>query len=162
MAAREPGQGDWDWVRTPAAFLTALADGPMPRYVFFLNWSIIVPPAITERYECVNFHCTALPFGRGGHPIENLILRGVAETVITAYRMTSTVDAGPIYGVSPAVSLAGSKAQICARFVQPCAALIRWMVTTEPRPTPQRGEVIPFRRLSAEAYARVWQARVPT
>jgi len=136
-----------DWVRDK------------PRYVFYLNWSKIVPAAITEAYECVNFHCTPLPFGRGGHPIENLILRGHTETVITAHRMTEQVDAGPIYCVSDPVSLAGSKAEILARFVEPVAEMIRDIVDNEPEPREQEGEVVEFKRLPIHECERIWAGR---
>src|SRR5262245_59136556 len=93
------------------------------RYLFFLNYSNHVPSYILNQFECVNFHCSSLPYGRGGHPIENLILRGHTETVITAHRMTEELDAGPIYGVSAPISLAGTKKQIQDRFIRPVAIL---------------------------------------
>lgn len=128
------------------------------RYIFFLNWSEKVSWAV-DSFECVNFHCTRLPDGRGGHPIENLILRGDTETVITAHRMTHELDAGPVYAVSEPISLAGTKEQIQQRFVEPVADLIRYIVKEEPTPTPQVGEPTYFKRLSPEAYAEFWRAR---
>ena len=129
---------------------------PSPRYIFCLNWSDYVPPPLLEQHEVVNFHCTALPYGRGGHPIENMILRGHTETVITAHRMTAEVDAGPIYGVSPPVSLAGTKAEILHRFIQPCVDLIRGIIETEPAPHPQGGGVVRFSRLTPAALRAFW------
>jgi methionyl-tRNA formyltransferase len=137
----------------------ALTFKPRPRYLFFLNWSRVVPPAVVDAIECVNFHCTPLPYGRGGHPIENMLLRGHAETVITAHRMTAEIDAGPIYGIQGSVSLAGTKEEILARFVEPVADLMRWIVETEPAPTPQVGKVVEFQRLTSEAYRQFWEAR---
>lgn len=131
----------------------------LPRYTFFLNWSRYVPASVLGRCECVNFHCTALPYGRGGHPIENLILRGHTETVMTAYRMNEFFDAGPIYGTRGPISLAGTKMMILERFVDPCADLIRWIATTEPLPTPQVGVTMRFGRLSPEAYDQFWATR---
>jgi len=100
-----------------------------------------------------------LPYGRGGHPIENLILRGHTETVITAHRMTEEFDAGPIYGTRGPVSLAGTKDEIVARFVDPVAALMRWIVAEEPTPVPQVGEVVHFRRLPVAMYRDFWAGR---
>ncbi|EOB3231414.1 hypothetical protein ACIJAO_001415 [Campylobacter upsaliensis] len=37
-----------------------------PRYIFFPHWSFIIPKEIYEKYECVVFHMSDLPFGRGG------------------------------------------------------------------------------------------------
>ncbi len=47
-----------------------------PRYIFFPHWSWIIPKEIYEKFECVIFHMTDLPFGRGGSPLQNLIVRG--------------------------------------------------------------------------------------
>ncbi len=128
------------------------------RYIFFLNWSQIVPKEVTDAYECVNFHCTALPYGRGGHPIENLILRGHEETVITAHRMTEVIDGGPVYTVSGPVSLAGTKAEILGRFVGPVAGMIRMIIDREPEPIPQywRDTDPVFKRLPQDELDAVW------
>jgi methionyl-tRNA formyltransferase len=129
------------------------------RYVFFLNWSSYVSPNILRAAECVNFHCTVLPYGRGGGPIENLILRGHTETVITAHRMVEELDAGPIYAQSGPVSLAGTKAEILDRFVEPVVSMIRQIVTEEPEPYPQVGEVVRFSRLPKAEMEALWAAR---
>lgn len=129
------------------------------QYVFCLNWSRRVPQWFTDAYRVVNFHATRLPAFRGGHPIENLILAGHTDTVITAHRMTDELDAGPIYGVSAPISLAGTKVEIQQRFVEPVAELIRYIVKYEPEPKPQMGKPTYFKRLSPEAYAEFWRAR---
>lgn len=129
------------------------------RYMFFVNWSEKVPVHILERAECVNFHCTALPYGRGGHPIENLLLAGKTDTVITAHQMTTAIDAGPIYAVSPSVSLSGTKREIQARFINPVSALIRQIIDTEPTPYAQHGEPTYFQRLQPETYEQFWSGR---
>ena len=40
---------------------------------------------------------TDLPYGRGGSPLQNLILKGKKTTKITAFKMIDKIDAGPIY-----------------------------------------------------------------
>ncbi|WP_201246135.1 hypothetical protein [Halochromatium salexigens] len=57
-----------------------------PRAVFFPHWSYLIPATIHEGWECVIFHMTDLPYGRGGSPLQNLIQRGHRETVLTALR----------------------------------------------------------------------------
>ena len=47
-----------------------------PRFIFFAHWSSIIPKSIHEDFECVIFHMTDLPYGRGGSPLQNLIVRG--------------------------------------------------------------------------------------
>ena len=59
--------GHWTMVGDEA-WLEPTIDHVKARYAFFLNWSAIVPPEILALTECVNFHCTALPCGRGGAP----------------------------------------------------------------------------------------------
>lgn len=68
-----------------------------PRFVFFPHWSWIIPQEIYENYSCVVFHMTDLPFGRGGSPLQNLLVRGIYKTKISAIRVSAGVDAGPVY-----------------------------------------------------------------
>ncbi len=130
-----------------------------PMWVFFLNWSAFWDVREFTRWNHVNFHCSALPYGRGGNPIENLILNGHGQTVITAHQMTNDVDAGPIYGTSGPVSLLGTKADITARFVEPVAKMMRWIIDTNPEPTPQVGEPTYFKRLPPDQYREFWAKR---
>ncbi len=116
-----------------------------PRFVFFLHWSWIVPSEITDTFECVCFHMTDLPFGRGGTPLQNLIIRGLTDTVVTAFRMTSELDAGPVYLKHP-LSLEGSAEEIYLRATETAAEMIARIAATEPKPSAQTGEVTTFRR----------------
>jgi len=116
-----------------------------PRYVFFLHWSWMVPSSIVDAFECVCFHMTDLPFGRGGTPLQNLIARGHRETVMTAFRMTDELDAGPIYLKRP-LSLEDSAQEIYLRATEVSAAMIARIVAEEPEPAPQTGEVTTFTR----------------
>lgn len=52
--------------------------------IFIPHWSYIIPENIYSQYECIVFHMTDLPYGRGGSPLQNLIVRGHTETKITA------------------------------------------------------------------------------
>ena len=40
---------------------------------------------------------TDLPYGRGGSPLQNLIINGHKETMMSALRCVQELDAGPIY-----------------------------------------------------------------
>lgn len=115
------------------------------RYVFFPFWSHKVPKEITDKYECVCFHMTDVPYGRGGSPLQNLILRGHTETVISALRMTDEMDAGPVYMKRP-LSLEGSAQEIYERAAGIIAGMMREIAETEPTPVPQVGEVVEFKR----------------
>jgi methionyl-tRNA formyltransferase len=120
-----------------------------PRYVFFLHWSWLVPDAITDRWECVCFHMTDVPFGRGGSPLQNLIQRGLTETRLTALRMSGELDAGPVYAKVP-LALDGSAEEIYLRASRASLALARDLADREPEPVPQEGEVVTFERRRPE------------
>lgn len=122
-----------------------------PKYVFFPHWSWIVPKDIVDRFECVCFHMTDVPYGRGGSPLQNLVLRGHSETKLTALRMTEVLDAGPVYMKKP-LSLAGSAQEIYERASSLAFDMIREIVEKEPVPVQQTGEVTSFpRRTPAES-----------
>jgi len=116
-----------------------------PRYVFFPHWSYRIPQEIYEAYECVIFHMTDLPYGRGGSPLQNLIQRGHAETKISALRCVAEVDAGPIYAKRP-LYLEGSASEIFLRAAGEIEYMIEEIVRNEPSPEPQRGDVVAFER----------------
>ena len=92
---------------------------------------------------------TDLPFGRGGSPLQNLIVRGVYETKLSAIVCTSELDAGDVY-LKRSLSLHGNAEEIYLR----AAALTRDMmieiVQTQPSPIPQTGNPVVFRRRTPE------------
>ena len=116
-----------------------------PRYVFFPHWSYIIPAEIYERYECVVFHMTDLPLGRGGSPLQNLIGRGIYETKLSALRCVAEVDSGPVYLKRP-LSLHGNAEEIYLRAGRLTEEIILEIVNTNPHPQPQTGEVRTFSR----------------
>lgn len=124
-----------------------------PDYIFLPHWSYIMPREITDRWECVVFHMTDLPYGRGGSPLQNLIVRGHRETKISAIRMTEKIDGGPVY-MKRALSLEGSAQEIFVR----CSDMIfremipRFLDSGKERlsPVPQDGEPVVFKRRKPE------------
>ena len=89
--------GDWHYIDKKEKLDKDYLNILKPRYIFFPHWSWIVPEDILKKYECICFHMTDLPFGRGGSPLQNLIKNGQDKTKISALKMTSIVDSGPIY-----------------------------------------------------------------
>lgn len=142
LASQE--QEGWFWVDTTDELLSVLSRIE-PRYIFFLHWNWLVPKDVWEKYECVCFHMTDVPYGRGGSPLQNLILAGHSETKLTALRMVEELDAGPVYAKCP-LSLAGSAQEIYMRAGKSSFEIIRWMAKTEPEPFPQQGDVTRFKR----------------
>lgn len=119
------------------------------RTIFFPHWSHRIPATIHQRFECVIFHMTALPFGRGGSPLQNLIALGHEETVVTALRCVEALDAGPIYLTRP-LNLAGSAEEIYLRADRVIESMILTLIEERPEPVPQRGEPTVFARRRPE------------
>lgn len=144
--------GRWRVVTHPDDLSPELLAALRPRYVFFPHWSWIVPDEITDAYECVCFHITDVPFGRGGSPLQNLISRGIGKTVVSALQMTSEPDAGPVYG-KRLLGLSGSAEEIYRRAMEVAFDQITWIVDKEPLPVPQQGEPVHFARRKPEQSA---------
>lgn len=122
-----------------------------PEFVFFLHWSWKVPNEILDGFTCINFHMTDLPYGRGGSPLQNLILRGHQETKLTAFRMTDGMDEGPVF-MKEGLTLDGSAQEIYERASRTAASMIERFVKAPNEPTPQDGEITLFsRRKPAES-----------
>ena len=90
-------RGEWFFVSKPEGMSLDFVKKLNPRYIFFLHWSWLVPEELFANYECVCFHMTDVPYGRGGSPLQKLIARGHRETKLTALRMVGELDAGPVY-----------------------------------------------------------------
>jgi len=146
-ASREIG-GYWRWVSSPTELLNALKE-KTPRYIFFFHWSWLVPKTIWKKYECVCFHMTDVPYGRGGSPLQNLILAGHASTKLSALRMVEEMDAGPVYA-KRTLDLSGSAQEIYIRAGRLSAEIMKWMVSVRPDPIPQEGNVTVFTRRKPE------------
>ena len=118
-----------------------------PRYIFFPHWNWKVDSEIFERYECVVFHTAPLPFGRGGSPIQNLILRNIEKTPVCALRMTEMLDGGPIYD-SIEVTLDGTITEIFSKIAVCVEKLIIKICQENIEPIDQSGTVVSFNRLT--------------
>jgi methionyl-tRNA formyltransferase len=113
--------------------------------VFFPHWSYFIPEEVYNNFRCIIFHMTDLPFGRGGSPLQNLIVRGHKETKISAIQRVKEVDAGPVYLKKP-LSLNGSAEEIFIRANRVIEQMIIEILETNPLPSPQQGDVVQFRR----------------
>lgn len=137
--------GEWSYLGSPEELNIEAVRRINPRYIFFLHWSWKVPDQIIDEFECVCFHMTDVPFGRGGSPLQNLIIRGYKDTKLTALQMTNEFDAGPIY-IKELLSLDGNAEQIYIRATYMAAEMINRIIETTPEPFPQEGEVVVFKR----------------
>lgn len=137
------------WAETPQQLEELIVSCPGIRYIFFLHWSWLVPETIWKNYECVCFHMTDVPYGRGGSPLQNLIVRGHTDTMLTALRMVAEMDAGPVYA-KRTLSLEGTAHQIYLRAGKLSLEIIQWMTKHEPEPGPQVGDPVIFKRRKPE------------
>lgn len=139
---------NWVWASTPNE-LNQLVQKYQPRYVFFLHWNWYVPEEIWTRYECICFHMTDVPYGRGGSPLQNLIKAGHKTTKLSALRMEAEMDSGPVY-VKRTMSLDGRAEEIYQRASELSIEIIRWIIATNPTPLQQQGEEKLFKRRKPE------------
>ncbi|MCX6983430.1 MAG: methionyl-tRNA formyltransferase [Lentisphaerae bacterium] len=141
--SRYPGR--WIFVSEREQLTVELLNQVKPRYVFFLHWSWLVPNEIIDQYECVCFHMADVPYGRGGSPLQNLIVRGHSHTKLTALRMTHGFDEGPVY-LKEDLRLEGNAEEIYIRATYLSAKIINRFILEELHPIPQSGDVVVFNR----------------
>ena len=113
--------------------------------IFVAHWSSIIPPEIYASFETIIFHMTDLPFGRGGSPLQNLIVRGYKSTKITALRCTAEVDGGPIY-LKEDLSLDGSAEEVFIRADLIIEEMIVRILRENQKPNEQVGSPVFFQR----------------
>lgn len=137
--------GTWHLITEPESLTPDTIRTLEPRYAFFPHWSWKVPEEILEATECVCFHMTDVPYGRGGSPLQNLIVRGHRRTKLSALRMVDALDAGPVYAQCD-LDLSGSAQEIYERAALLVYDLVAEIVSSEPDPRPQEGKAEIFPR----------------
>lgn len=122
-----------------------------PKYVFFPHWSSIISKDIYTNFECVVFHMTDLPFGRGGSPLQNLIQNGIYKTKISALKVEKSIDSGDIYIKEDLDISKGSAEEI---FINASSIVFNKMIPRflkgDLTPIKQSGEVTTFKRRKKE------------
>lgn len=120
-----------------------------PTYVFIPHWSYIIKPDVYKNFECIIFHMTDLPYGRGGSPLQNLIVRNHENTKISAIKCIDELDAGNVY-LKKDLSLNGSAQEIFQRSSSIICDMIKEIILTKPTPQKQIGEIVKFNRRKPE------------
>ena len=122
-----------------------------PKYIFFPHWSWIIPEDIYKKYECVVFHMTDLPFGRGGSPFQNLIMQEIYDTKVSALKVNEGIDTGDIYIKEPFNISVGSAEE---NFIKLSSIIFKNMIPklldNEILPVEQAGKVTTFKRRAPE------------
>ena len=116
-----------------------------PKTIFFIHWHYIIPKNIYSKFECVAFHMTDLPYGRGGSPLQNLIVRGHTLTKLSAFKVNNKIDAGPIY-LKRSLKLSGSAYNIYKRLTLLAYQMINKIIKQNISPMEQKGKVTKFKR----------------
>jgi methionyl-tRNA formyltransferase len=141
--------GDFLVVTSQDEFNALDLEGLSPKFIFFIHWNWIVSKDVFLKYRCVVFHIAPLPYGRGGSPIQNLILRGHVEAPINAIEMGAELDGGAIYA-SETISLSGTIQEIFSRAAVAVESLVSFVIIQRPIPKKQEGQPVYFKRLSAK------------
>ena len=139
----------WFHIGSEENFKIEIISSICPDKIFIPHWSSIIPSTIYEQFECVVFHMTDLPYGRGGSPLQNLIVRGHETTKMSAIKVTSGIDEGPIY-MKKELALEGTAKEIFLRSVDIIQDMINQIILNNPIPTPQEGDVVKFKRRTKE------------
>ena len=116
-----------------------------PDVIFIPHWSYIIPKDIYQKFECIVFHMTDLPFGRGGSPLQNLISREIYSTKISALKVEKGIDTGDIY-LKENLDLNGSATEIFKRANSIIQKMIISILENKIKPFPQKGKVTIFKR----------------
>ena len=116
-----------------------------PFKIFIPHWSYLISEEIFQKYECIVFHMTDLPFGRGGSPLQNLISRGIYSTKISALKVDEGIDSGDIY-LKENLELKGNATEIFNRANQIIQKMIISIIQKKIEPSPQKGKVTEFKR----------------
>lgn len=90
--------------------LSSYKEGEL-KYIFFFHWSDYIPEDIFTKYNCISFHTSNLPQGRGGSPIQNQILEKINKTYVNAIKTSKELDKGGIY-LRRQITLQGSLGDI--------------------------------------------------
>lgn len=135
----------WIHIKNKETFTFDYLNKQNPIKIFIPHWSYIIPENIYKNFECVVFHMTDLPYGRGGSPLQNLIVRGHKDTKISALKVEKGLDTGPIY-LKSALYLLGTAEEIFIRTNSIIEKMIISIIDNKLIPIPQQGEATAFKR----------------
>ena len=90
-------EDEWIHISTKSDFTLDNLNDIKPDKIFIPHWSYIIPHSIFTKFECIVFHMTDLPYGRGGSPLQNLIIRGHETTKVSAIKVSDGIDTGDVY-----------------------------------------------------------------
>ena len=116
-----------------------------PDIIFFPHWNFLVNKKITNNFVCIGFHATPLPYGRGGSPIQNMIIKGHKSTKLCSFKLTNKIDDGEIY-LKKFLSLKGSGEEIFKRLYSSILIMMSKIEKKIPKSKKQIGKAVYFKR----------------
>lgn len=138
-------EDNWLLISTKEDFNESNLKKINPDKIFIPHWSYIIPAVIFDSFICVVFHMTDLPYGRGGSPLQNLIVRGHEKTKISALQVEEDLDTGDVY-LKKELSLSGTAQEIYERANEVIRGMILEIVSDNLEPVEQQGEPTIFKR----------------
>jgi len=151
LKERYSGRYDFHLINNKDELTVEYIQTIIPKYIFFPHWSWIIKENIYKNFNCVVFHMTDLPFGRGGSPFQNLIMNGVYDTKISALKVDVGVDTGDIY-FKENVNIALGSAE--ENFIKISNIIFEKMIPKfldeDIIPIPQAGDIVIFKRRNVE------------
>lgn len=117
-----------------------------PDFIFFPHWSYKINQKIIKKYDCICFHTAPLPYGRGGSPIQNMILKNFKKSPVCAIKITNKIDSGPIY-LKKTISLSGNLEDIFTRISLVIVQMIEIIIKKKINPKQQIGKAVIFKRI---------------
>ena len=116
-----------------------------PDIIFFPHWNYLVKREIFQNYLCIGFHTSPLPYGRGGSPVQNMIVRNFKKTQLCSLKLTKKIDSGPIY-MKKEISLRGTGQKIFLNIYRSILDMIFQIEKKIPKAKIQTGKVVYFKR----------------
>jgi methionyl-tRNA formyltransferase len=142
---KENSTSNWVLIDSVEDFNIKNLEEIKPDKIFIPHWSRIIPSSIFLNFECIVFHMTDLPYGRGGSPLQNLIIRGHKVTKLSAIKVDEGIDTGGVY-LKRSLSLTGTAKEIFMSAIPIIENMILNIINNNLTHAPQLGEAIIFKR----------------
>ena len=136
-------------IKSPKKLTNSFVKKLNPEFIFFPDWSWIIPKKITDNYKCVCLHESNLPKFRGGSPLQNQIIRGITKTKTTAFFMSNGIDEGDII-LQKNLSLKGKIEDIFLRMIDNDFKIITKIISGKYTVKKQKGTPTLFKRRKPE------------
>ena len=134
-------------ITTKDELTTINIDQLKPKYIFFPHWSWIIPKNIYDNFDCIVFHMTDLPYGRGGSPLQNLMVQGIYDTKISALKVDDGLDTGDIYLKEDFNISSGNAQEIFTKLsIIIFNKMIPKLLLSDKLPQKQVGKIVNFKR----------------